>query len=148
MTFNHLSKFRICNVGEKLCLLILMMKGTESSLHIQCCRNIQYSKNTEYSKSYVKIHMLHPIPLKFCHIVNFVLFFFVEKQMRKRKVSAWRDIITFNITCSNFCRTLCWVLCNGITSLRLDTSVPISLFLSIWPIYLTSLSLSSVRKLT
>jgi hypothetical protein len=41
-----------------------MMKGTESSLPIQCC-NIQYSKKKESSKNSVtrKSHVLHQIPL-------------------------------------------------------------------------------------
>jgi hypothetical protein len=85
-----------------------MMKGTESSLPIQCCRNIQYSKNKESSKNYVtrKSHVLHQMPLRFCHDINFALLFFVKKQNRSRKVSVWRDI-TCNITYSNFCRSLC-----------------------------------------
>jgi hypothetical protein len=100
------------------------------SLPTQYYRIIQYSKNKEFSKKYNKTHVLHQLPLKFCHDINFVLLFFVEKQKGRRKVTVLRDIITFKIKYSHFCRILSLALCNRIISLRLDRSVPISLSLS------------------
>jgi hypothetical protein len=125
-----------------------MIKGTESSLPMQCCRNMQYSKNEESSKNYVtrKSHVLLQIPLKFCHDINFALLFFFSLRSRTgaEKYLPGETLLHATLHTATSVGPLAesfviGLLLFGSTDQFLTFSL--SLSLSVWPIYVSHRSL-------